>query len=225
MSPSVRIKGFRDGLLITVGDGEWTDVQDALILHMQKQGEFIQGAKVTLDVGYHILHAAEMGKLRDKLSEFGVSLHAILSNSPVTEMTAQTLGLGTRLPTPHPNRKARPLIPNIHIEEAILVQRTLRSGFKLEHPAHIIVIGDVNPGAEVISGGSIVVWGRLRGVAHAGAEGDENAYVCALELSPTQLRIAGRIAISPKQGTTPKPEIAYFRDGQVIAAPWDTKFK
>jgi septum site-determining protein MinC len=99
-------------------------------------------------------------------------------------MTAQTLGLGTRLPTPHPNRKARPLIPNIHIEEAILVQRTLRSGFKLEHPAHIIVIGDVNPGAEVISGGSIVVWGRLRGVAHAGAEGDENAYVCALELSP-----------------------------------------
>ncbi|MFQ5617127.1 MAG: septum site-determining protein MinC, partial [Anaerolineales bacterium] len=187
MSLSVKIKGIRDGLLITLGDGEWSDLKAALFDQMQQRAEFIRGARVTLDVGNQILHAAEMGKLREKLSEFGVSLHAVLSNSPTTETTAQALGLGTRLPKLHPKRVPRPLNTNIQGEQSILVQRTLRSGFRLEYPGHVTVIGDVNPGAEIIAGGSIIVWGRLRGVARAGAEGDESARVCALVLSPTQL--------------------------------------
>jgi septum site-determining protein MinC len=99
----------------------------------------------------------------------------------------------------------------------------LRSGFSLQHPGHVVVIGDVNPGAEVIAGGDILVWGRLRGVVHAGAEGDEGAIVCALDLSPTQLRIAGQIAITPKRRGKPHPEVARLHEGQVVAEPWDPK--
>ncbi len=223
MSPNVKIKGIRDGLLITLSDGKWPSVEAALFQHIEQQADFIQGARVTLDVGNHILHAAEMGKLRDKLSEHGIVLRAILSNSPTTEKTAQSLGLGTRISKPHPEQLARPLDTTLQGEAGVLVQRTLRSGFKLTHPGHITVIGDVNPGAEIIAGGSIVVWGRLRGVVHAGAEGNEKAYVCALMLAPTQLRIAGKIAISPPQGAGPQPEVAYLQNGQVIAEPWDMK--
>ncbi len=224
MAPEIKIKGIRDGLLITVGDGDWTDAQTNLFNQLQQRASFIQGARITLDVGNHILHAAEMGKLRDTLSAMGVNLQTVLSQSGVTETTSQALGMGTRLSKPLPDRTTRSLDTSVREgESGILVQRTLRSGIKLEYPGHITLIGDVNPGAEVVASGSIIVWGRLRGVVHAGAEGNEQAFVCALYLSPTQLRIAGQISIPPKSSGPPQPEIAFLRDGQVTAEPWDVK--
>jgi septum site-determining protein MinC len=224
MIPEIKIKGIRDGLLITVGDGDWTEAQTGLFNQLQQRASFIQGARITLDVGNHILHASEMGKLRDTLSEMGVILQTILSNSPTTETTSQSLGLGTRLSKPIPERVTRSLDTNVREgEPGILVHRTLRSGYKLEYLGHVTIVGDVNPGAEVVASGSIIVWGRLRGVVHAGAEGDEQAFVCALTLSPTQLRIAGQIAIPPQHTGNPQPEIAFLRDGQVIAESWDVK--
>lgn len=108
-------------------------------------------------------------------------------------------------------------------EAAVLVKRTLRSGFSLQHEGHVIIIGDVNPGAQIIASGDVLVWGRLRGVVHAGAEGDEGAQVCALDLSPTQLRIAGQIAITPQRRGKTQPEMARIQDGQVVAEPWNPK--
>jgi septum site-determining protein MinC len=67
------------------------------------------------------------------------------------------------------------------------------------------------------------VWGRLRGMVHAGAEGEESAVVCALELSPTQLRIAGQIAISPQRKGKSQPELARLVKGQVVSEPWNPK--
>jgi len=69
----------------------------------------------------------------------------------------------------------------------------------------------------------VVVWGRLRGVVHAGAGGDAEAVVCALDLSPTQLRIANHIATSPARKGEPKPEMARIRDGQIVAERWSAK--
>jgi septum site-determining protein MinC len=69
----------------------------------------------------------------------------------------------------------------------------------------------------------VVVWGHLRGMVHAGAEGDDSAVVCALDLSPTQLRISDKIAVTPKRRGKPQPEIARLQDGQVIAEPWEPK--
>ena len=139
-----------------------------------------------------MLKAAELGKLRNEISERGMLLWAVLSNSPTTERTAQALGLATRLTSRAPTAPRRPLETTLHGGEgAIVVRRTLRSGFSLQHSGHVVVIGDVNPGAEIIAGGDVIVWGRLRGMVHAGAEGNEDAVVCALDLSPTQLRIAG----------------------------------
>jgi septum site-determining protein MinC len=57
-------------------------------------------------------------------------------------------------------------------------------------------------------------------VVHAGAAGDESAVVCALDLAPAQLRIAGQIALSPERKGDPKPEVARIRDGQLVAEPW-----
>ena len=78
-----------------------------------------------------------------------------------------------------------------------MIRRTLRSGRTVRSQGHVVVFGDVNPGAEIIAAGDVIVWGRLRGNVHAGANGDESAFVCALDMTPTQLRIAGYISISP----------------------------
>ncbi len=224
--PKVQIKGIRDGLLVTLGEGDWPELRQALLDHLDSQKDFLKGARLALDVGNKILKAAELGQLRDILSERGLTLWAVLSSSPTTEQTSQTLGLATRISKPRPERTLAPQSTALHEgEQAIIVRRTLRSGYRLQHPGHVIVIGDVNPGAEIIAGGNVLVWGHLRGVVHAGAEGDESAVVCALDLSPTQLRIAGHIAITPQRRGKPQPEIAHVQNGQVQAEPWNPKEK
>jgi septum site-determining protein MinC len=222
---NIQIKGIREGIMVTLGEGAWSDLLESLLQQVNEQSNFFHGARLALDVGNITLHAAELGTLRDQLSEQGISLWAVLSNSPTTEQTAQVLGLATRLSTPKPERFVRALDTNLSGESSIMVHRTLRSGFKLTSPGHVTVIGDVNPGAEIIAGGSVVVWGKLRGVVHAGSEGNEQAEVCALDLAPTQLRIAGIIAVPPQKRGKPLPEIARIINGQVVAEPWDQKGK
>lgn len=221
---NVQIKGVRDGLLITLGDGDWAELQSGLLSHIQERAGFFQGARVALDVGNHILHAAEMGALRDRLSEMGISLWAVLSNSPTTEQTAQILGLATRLFKPHPERTIKPAsTPHAEGEPAIFIQRTLRSGMRVTFQGNVVVVGDVNPGAEIIASGSVIVWGRLRGMVHAGAEGNEKAVVCALDLHPMQLRIASMVSVTPESHGKSQPEMARIESGRLVADPWDIK--
>jgi len=100
----------------------------------------------------------------------------------------------------------------------MLIHRTLRSGQKINYDGNVVVIGDVNPGAEIIATGDIAVMGTLRGVVHAGARGDRSAVVTAFRLLPTQLRIADQITRAPDENyPEPKvPEMALIRDGRVV---------
>ncbi len=103
-------------------------------------------------------------------------------------------------------------------ENTILVQRTLRSGQSLQFDGNVVILGDVNPGAEVVATGNVVVMGSLRGVVHAGAGGDSNAAVYAFRLQPTQLRIANYITRAPdgEENVSTTPEVARIRDGVVV---------
>lgn len=220
---SIQIKGIREGLLITLGEGEWQTIFFSLMEKISEKEKFFQGAKLALDVGNRILHAADLGILRDRLADKNIILWAILSNSPVTELTAQDLGLATRISVPKPERIIKSDESSLPGEDAIFLQKTIRSGFKVVSNGHIIIFGDVNPGGEIIAGGSVIIWGRCQGVVQAGVDGDQNATVCALDLNPTQLRIAGIIAISPKRKGKPQPEVARIIAGQVVAETWNPK--
>ena len=102
--------------------------------------------------------------------------------------------------------------------ETILIQRTIRSGQKIQYSGHIVILGDVNPGAEIIAGGNIMVLGSLRGIAHAGTIGDQLAVVAAFRLEPTQLRIADHITRAPDGETwhSQQPEVAMIKNGVVV---------
>lgn len=217
----IQIKGLRDGLLITIGDGDWADLEFALLEQIQVQQAFFQGARVALDVGAQILKVNDLVPLRDKLSEYGISLWAVVSESPTTEKTSQLLGLATRISKPRPEESRPTPVSNLSEETALFVDRTLRSGIRIEFPGHVVVFGDVNPGAEIVAEGNVIVWGRVRGMIHAGVKGDRSAFICALDLSPTQLRIADEVSAVLKPQNNPRPEIASLNeDGKLQAVLW-----
>ena len=216
----IEVKGIKNGILIEVKAGDWEERENALLKHIDQNLAFFEGARLVVDVGSRALKSPDLATLRNSLSDRDVKLYAILSDSQVTERASQDLGLLIKVDQSTPVAEKQPINSNIEGENAVFLKRTLRSGHKVKHPGHIIVLGDVNPGAELVAGGNIIVWGRLRGVVHAGAMGDTEAVVCSLDLSPTQLRIADKISVSPpKQGKT-RPEIARLENGQVTAQDW-----
>lgn len=105
----------------------------------------------------------------------------------------------------------------------LYIQRTLRSGQSLKSEGNIVVIGDVNPGSEIIAKGDITVWGILGGIAHAGCDGNSWAKVRALKMNPIQLRIADTLARRPDTANIPYiqktdtfiPEEAVMYRGQI----------
>jgi len=102
-----------------------------------------------------------------------------------------------------------------------IINKTLRSGQKVEYDGDVLILGDVNSDAYVVSSGSVIVMGNLRGVVHAGANGDETAVVMALKLGPQQIRISNYIARSPDEPDdeakeSNSPEIAYIENNAIV---------
>jgi septum site-determining protein MinC len=224
MKDSIAIKGTQDGLLVSIPEGEWSEARPTLLQLIDGQTDFFRGARLILQIEQRVLRAAELGSLRDALAEREVHLWSVLSSSEVTKAAAADLGLTQQLAKPSSSDDEEiPFETTLYGDEAVLVEKTLRSGNSIRHPGHVIILGDINPGAEIIAGGNVMVWGRLRGMVHAGAAGDESAKVYALDLSPTQLRIAGQIAVSPTRRGRPKPEVAQIKEGQLVAEEWQSK--
>lgn len=222
MNTPLPIKGIGDGLLVTVPDGTWSVVQPSLLSSIDDRSDFFRGANLFLQMTDRALNAAELGSLRDALAEREISLTGVLSTSEQTQSAGADLGLSLKIPRPEidQDNDLDPIDSDLAGDAAVLIRRTLRSGHTLRHPGHVVIIGDVNPGAEVVAGGDVIVWGRLRGVVHAGAAGQPNAVVCALDLSPTQLRIGAQISVSPERKGKPRPEMAMLKDGQFVAESW-----
>jgi septum site-determining protein MinC len=228
----VAIKGVRDGLLITLSPNEeWIAVTAELAARLDEKGDFFRGAEVTIDVGARPLRRDELTSVRALFERRSMLLQAVTSDSQST--LDQAIGLDLRVNGPPqevpmmPNGQDLDNLPFRSQEDGIIgvaIRRTLRSGRTVQSDGHVLIYGDVNPGAEIVAAGDIVVWGRLRGIVHAGANGDESAVVCALDMAPTQLRIAGYITVSPNdKRRKPKPETALIRQGQIVVTTWDDK--
>jgi septum site-determining protein MinC len=228
------IKGIKNGILVELSQSEeWTRVTGDLAAQLDAKSTFFKDAKVTVDLGERPVPKDQMHSLKALLDRRGLEIWSVMSSSQTTIDAAHALDLKTNVsntvPTKfggaddatHPNRNSQ---SNTEIvgSSGLMVRRTLRAGQKIESDGHVVIFGDVNPSAQVIAGGDVVVWGRLRGNVHAGAHGDEDAIVCALDMQPTQLRIAHHIVTSPPidKARNPLPEVALIRDEQIIVEIW-----
>ena len=217
MATPVSIKGGKDGLRLVLDEtAPWEAVLDELHERLSRGTEFFQGAQITIDTGQRVLADGEFEDLLQVMGEHGLQPSALATATPEGRSAGRAAGIATRPPL----RAVAPPAPS-DAEAGLLVQRTLRSGQVLQHHGHLTILGDINPGAEVIASGSIVVWGRLRGTAHAGALGDATAVVCALELAPTLLRIADALA-RPPESRPLGPELARITPKGIEVEPWES---
>jgi len=222
LSSIVHIKGIRDSLLVSLADAPWEEQRRALLTQIDGQPDFFRGARLALEVGTQVLKVNELVELRDHLSERNVSLWAVVSESPTTEKTAQLLGLATRISKPRPEEQRAPEMRDITDETALFISKTLRSGTHLEFGGHLVIVGDVNPGAELVADGSVLVWGKLRGSVTAGAKGKPDAVVCALGLSPTRLQLGEHVLNMADRTESGQPEMALLRDGEIVIESWQS---
>lgn len=227
---NVTIKGIGDGLLITLSPTEeWQAITSELAARIDEKSAFFSGARITIDTGARPVPKYELSSLKALLERRGLQLMAVHSESKTTIQSAEALDLRATYKSDditRPNAGSLDL-DTIDPEEVgtpgVLINRTLRSGRTVHSRGHVVILGDVNAGAKVIATGDVIVWGKLRGVVHAGADGDTSAIVCALDMTPMQLRIAHYISISPQEakGRRARPEIACVKNEQIVVEAWE----
>lgn len=102
-------------------------------------------------------------------------------------------------------------------KEVLTIQRTVRNGQQINHPGTVVVLGDVNPGSEIVAGGDIIIYGSCRGIVQAGVPDYQEATITATKLMATQIRIAHIVARSPDNREVPEhAERAMIQDGKIL---------
>lgn len=186
----------------------------------------LQG-EVTLDAGAWALDARQLLDIEALLGRRGLVLSALTAELPETRVAAAGLDLQARAPITsafdqgpehgrdHPSQGLAGAAKTLRLHRG-----TLRAGDLLEVEGSLLLLGDLNPGATVRASGHVLVWGRLRGTAHAGSSGDPTARIVALQLRPLQLRIAEAVARGP-EGVPPEglAEEAALVDGVIQIRP------
>jgi septum site-determining protein MinC len=219
---AILLKGTAEGILLRPKSYVWDTVLEAAEFALREAEEFFRGGRLILDLGTRELTQEQLGAMRALLMQFDIELWAVVGENEKTVRLARSNGILTRLPKETESRT--PVREAPQEPQALFVHQTLRSGQKIQHPGHVTLVGDVHPGGEIVAGGSILVWGTIRGVAHAGAYGDEDAVICALDLQPAQLRIAGYIGRAPeRRRQAPEPEVARLEEGRIVADTWMKK--
>lgn len=197
----------------TKGVLDWLEILDRLKQRLNSGERFWKpGASVTLIARDRLLDSRQLQSLAEALAEVELKIDRVHTSRRQTAVAAATAGYSVEQQPPN-----KPLlIPAVSSdkdlsEPPLYLQSTLRSGVEIRHPGTIVIFGDVNPGCIVIASGDIFVWGRLLGIAHAGAEGQRDRRIIALRMEATQLRIADVLARVPEQPLEHfNPEVAYI---------------
>ncbi|MCL2356533.1 MAG: septum site-determining protein MinC [Defluviitaleaceae bacterium] len=230
VKPIVTMKGRKDGISIILdANADFEDIKASLRKKVSQGKNFFDdaGVKVTFkgrnldEYGEKVLAdiIAEASDAPVQAVQTGQASQSVQSNEKTEIAYAPQsfagLSLASAIFAPPPVSQNRREIPTAFYRTG------LRSGQRIKYEGSVVIIGDANPGSEIIADGNVVVLGALKGMAHAGASGDSTCFVAALALSPTQLRIAGIISFVPSGARKAKaaPAYAYVKDGQVFIGP------
>jgi septum site-determining protein MinC len=212
---AVVFKGTKEGLYILIKeDLDMEKIKDNLNRKIKPSKRFFEGAKIMNFKGKR-LSKEEFDELKD-LVERDYSMSVVGEYTEDSDMLAEKDEIR--------DVTAYEKLPydNVIQDKVLMVRATVRSGQLIEFKGNIVIVGDVNPGAQIKATGCIVVMGTMRGVAHAGSSGNYEAFVAALNLQPAQIRIGDIITRSPDGlGTrTSVPEMAMVRQGMIFVEPY-----
>ncbi len=210
--PTVQVKADRNGFTLVPDPAASLDEIVAFMdERLEQSRNFFQKSEMVLDLRTRPMRTDEISVLCEKLYEkASVKVVEVRLSDELSFSMAQK-GLKSRLGS----KGARSGAPENYAP--LIVRNTCRSGVRIVSPSDCVVLGDVNPGAEIIAEGDVVVFGALRGIAHAGAGGERAARIWALSIEPHQIRIADLVAVPPEgvKPVAPKFEVAEIQDGVI----------
>ena len=204
------------------------EVEHGLRSYLAHTAGRFTGGRVTLNLGRRVLDPAQVRHLTRLLEEeFHLALsglwcgpetlEALLSDRPLPAVAA---------PPPEPPRPRRAAAG---VVETLLVRGTCRSGTTIHNNGNVVVLGDVNPGAEITAVRDVIVFGKLRGLAHAGVNGADDAVIVAHSIEAHQVRIGPYIRTETKSSLERRagrgPEVALVAGGRIVIEPYTARFK
>lgn len=207
---TVSIKGTKNGLVILLDlNYDFNEVKNRLKMKMESSNGFFSGATYMFHTGQQKLAPHQLHELDAICTNYGLAPNAEPYSFEIEK-------LFQAMPSKPKKRTAPPG------EKALLIKRTLRSGQHITHPSHIIILGNVHPGAKVEAGGNILVMGTCSGTVHAGTSGDSKASITAIRLNPQVIRIADLIYSGTIHKTiTTGPQKAFIYDNNIILEQTD----
>lgn len=197
------IKGNRDGLNALINMDKFKDFDemlDTLIEKLSKGKKFYRGCSLKIITDLKYISERDSKKLKEVLFDEFMVKDCIFEDR---------------------EEKGSKLFSGVYEGRTKFLRKTVRSGQSINYPGNIVIVGDVNPGAEVHAAGNIVVLGTLRGYVHAGMGGNDKAIIAAFSLQPEILQIADIVTRSPEDEGKPQyPEVARIKEGSIVVEPY-----
>ena len=210
----VKIKGSKTGLQLSFAanatyEAVLADIKEKLV---SSSGFFLRGTLVQIPAD--AFSAEKREEIKQLFHEYGLICRVFKGKEILPAMQAQINMQQEQI------KAAETQAAELKAQEMVVVNRTIRGGQEIKTKSSVMICGNVNPGAQIIAGGSIDIRGTCRGMVHAGAYGDNTAFIIADHLMPTQIRISNLIARSPdKMEMTERAERAFIKNGQIVIEP------
>lgn len=206
----ILIKGNRDGINTTI-DMEKFDCFESmlskLVKKLSKGKHFYKGTTLILKIDLKLLNDKKVNKLKELL----------LDKIELKDIVLEDLEKGI---IKNSSKSPKPF-SGVYEGKTKFIRKTVRSGQCIKYQGNIVIIGDINSGAEVYAAGNVIVLGQIKGKVSAGTNGNSKAVIAAFLLQPEILRISNVIAMSPDDSEKPRyPELAKIKDGTIIVEPY-----
>jgi septum site-determining protein MinC len=220
----LRVRGTRDGIVFYLPEDLPADELVAQVREaVDSSRDFFKDAQVVLDFDQRTPDQSEIERIEEVFAIADIRLRQITASRHESRVILNELGHRPLRIVARRDRDLDVVRPAKAPERtAVYVRRTLRSGATVHSDGDLVIMGDVNAGAQVTAVGDIIVWGVLRGMVHAGSDGSDEAMICALKLQPTQIRI-GAIVARPPDNTEYEvhaPQCAYVTGPNIVVEPW-----
>jgi len=203
ITDKIIIKGNKEGLNVVINMNHFSDFDDMLesLVDKLSQGrKFYKGSTLKITTELKYINERESRKLKEILFDEFLISDCIFQN--IEDSTVK-------------------VFTGIYEGKTKFLRKTIRSGQSINYPGNVVIVGDVNPGAEIHAAGNIIVIGTLRGLAHAGTNGNEKAIIAAVKLEPQILQIGNLVTRSPEDEIKPQyPEVAKIKNGSIIVEPY-----
>ena len=208
----IEFKGNKKGLIINIKKvAPFEQVKESIIDRLEENVGFFNGAKI-YQINSDYLNDVQMMMIEDAItSRFDIEF--------VEEKDKET----------YINTYETKYVDNMRSGEKVVfdgdvvVMSDMNPGSQVSSTRNVVVMGNINSGAKVVANGNIVVMGEVRGFVHAGAKGNDSAYVIANSLCPKILQIADNIAEAPddeyeesKNDKIIIPEIAFVSKDRIV---------